>query len=34
MRQKQRLMMQTGTDNVFDLPEFHSELETKCRMNW
>ncbi|KAI5815485.1 hypothetical protein BZA77DRAFT_76584 [Pyronema omphalodes] len=24
----------TGTDNVFDLPEFHTELETKCRMNW
>lgn len=23
-----------GNQNVFELPEFHTELEAKCRMNW
>ncbi|TGZ84409.1 proteasome maturation factor UMP1 [Ascodesmis nigricans] len=23
-----------GTDNVYELPDFHSELETRCRMKW
>ncbi len=23
-----------GNDNVFELPDFHTELEAKCRMNW
>ncbi|KAA8894061.1 proteasome maturation factor UMP1 [Sphaerosporella brunnea] len=24
----------TGNDNVYELPDFHTELEAKCRMNW
>ena len=24
----------SGNQNVFELPEFHTELEAKCRMNW
>jgi len=24
----------TGNTNVYELPEFHTELEAKCRMNW
>jgi len=23
-----------GNDNVFEMPDFHTELEAKCRMNW
>jgi len=23
-----------GTDNVWETPDFHTELEAKCKMNW
>jgi hypothetical protein len=23
-----------GNDNVYEMPDFHTELEAKCRMNW